>query len=107
MSSAPAEASAEAQPRPSRVNVRALMGMGIVVSMALAGYLGLGAAISWWNQATLVVSAALTLLIVVEGRRHASEDDQPFRSAVVLASTMWFVIQAVALWEHFRGRWER
>jgi diguanylate cyclase (GGDEF)-like protein/PAS domain S-box-containing protein len=97
------EAPAGARARLSSVNRRALLSVLIVAAVGLAGYLALGAAVSWWNQATLTISAGLAILVVLEGRRHSSADDLPFRSAVVLAGGMWFVLQAIALFEAMTG----
>jgi diguanylate cyclase (GGDEF)-like protein/PAS domain S-box-containing protein len=90
-------------PRPSTVTRRAALSLGLVGTFALAGWLGMAEAISWWNQAALTVASGLVVLIVLEGRRNASSDDLPFQNALVPVVGLWVVIQTLALFEQVTG----
>ena len=85
--------------RPGAVKRRALLAALIVGALAFAGWQGLGQVFAWWNLATLAISAGLVLLVVIEGRRMASDEDRPFRSAVLVAASLWWVLQVLALLE--------
>ena len=85
--------------RPGAVKRRALLSAAIVGALAFAGWQGMGEVFAWWNLATLAISAGLVLLVVIEGRRMASDEDRPFRSAVLVAASMWWVLQVLALLE--------
>ncbi len=98
------EAPAPAVPsRPSVVLRRALLSGGLVAMFAVAGAAGMAEAISWWNQASMTLASVLVVLIVLEGRRAAAEDDLPFHNALVPVVALWFAIQALGLLEEITG----
>ncbi len=106
MAPAPETPVAPALPRMrslSDLNRRAALSMGLVIMFAIAGFMGAGAAITWWNQASMTLAAGLMMLIVLEGQRTAAPDDMPFRRMVVVGGSLWLIIQFVALIQAVSG----
>jgi diguanylate cyclase (GGDEF)-like protein/PAS domain S-box-containing protein len=87
----------------SDLNRRAALSMGLVIMFAITGFIGAGAAITWWNQASMTLAAGLMMLIVLEGQRAAAPDDMPFRRMVVVGGSLWLIIQFVAFIQAVSG----
>jgi diguanylate cyclase (GGDEF)-like protein/PAS domain S-box-containing protein len=100
---APGPTAALDSARLSLVHRRSALALAVVIGFAAVGAMGLGDAIPWWNEAAMALASALVVLVIIEGRRAAQPDDRPFHDALVPVTSLWLVIQTLALVESVTG----